>query len=277
MAKKINKIIFIIFGSFMNDFLSAKKVIDYKEPISMNYNEESDKFDLLKENNLFDFLQKIETQDIQKLPNKKEIEKLIKKFTEKIDNYLSLIKQAKGESFKKLSEKIENIQKGSNLKEIIEEIGKEIGKEINKFPDRIKDINPKDVDQLFEDSNDLLQKFLVLFDSDYQELFPNQKKPAMIKQIKEFFYWYGKYKWIIGSPGDFISFLKNANTTFGIGFILPDYSFFSILFAPLRFIFLYPSKLILSRSILWCLSLYDINPYQMYEKYIKELKKYIKK
>ena len=277
MAKKINKIIFIIFGSFMNDFLSAKKVIDYKEPISMNYNEESDKFDLLKENNLFDFLQKIETQDIQKLPNKKEIEKLIKKFTEKIDNYLSLIKQAKGESFKKLSEKIENIQKGSNLKEIIEEIGKEIGKEINKFPDRIKDINPKDVDQLFEDSNDLLQKFLVLFDSDYQELFPNQKKPAMIKQIKEFFYLYGKYKWIIGSPGDFISFLKNANTTFGIGFILPDYKFFSILFSPLRLIFLYFPKLILSRNILWYLNLYNINLYEIYKKYIKELKQYVKK
>ena len=285
MSKKINKIIFIIFGLFINDFLSGEKVIDYKTLINYNkeenkFDKEEDKFDLLKKDNLFDFLQKIETKDIQKLLNKKEIEELIKKLTEKMGNYLNLVKKIKGERFKKLSEKIENIQKASNSLEKVEEIkkfGKYITEEINKFPDRIEDINPEDVDQLFADCNHLLQEFLALFASDYQELFPGEQKPAIIKEIQEFFSFYDRHKWIMGSPGDFISFLKNANTTFGIGFILPDYKFFSILFSPLRLIFLYFPKLILSRNILWYLNLYNINLYEIYKKYIKELKQYVKK
>lgn len=147
---------------------------------------------------------------------------------------------------------------------------------MKKLPNKIIDINTEDVDQLFADLNELLPEFLALFVSDYQELFPDETRFPTIEQIKILHSLYNKYiKWIFGSPGDFISFVKNANTIFGIGFILPDYSLLSILLAPLRLIFYFP-KLILSRAILWYLSLQNIYPYKIYEEKIIELKRYLK-
>ena len=274
MNKKINKITFIIFGlSFTSGFFSKYETIDYEKPISTNYDEETNRIDFFQ-----DLFHLIEEENIEKLYNQEEIKQFIKKFKEKISNYLSLVENIKGERFKELSKNIKDIQKASDPKEIIKEIKKFVKyiiKEIKKFPDTIKEINIEDVDQLFTDFNHLLREFLVLFTSDYQELFPNEKL-QILKGVKECISLYDKHKWIIGSPGDFISFLKNANTTFGIGFILPDYQFLSILLSPLRLIFLYFPKLILSRAIFWYLSLENIYPYKIYEKKIKELKEFLK-